>query len=95
MGWGGVGWFFLLDVAFLEDPSETKIKNHSHEIRLEKLVYMLFTRYIFSLTRYQNIEKPLKKTNVGPIWPGHPPESSRIPMNSYGGGEGGGGDKNL
>jgi len=44
---------------------------------------MLFTRYIFATTRYQNIEKPLQKTNCGPIWHGHPPESTRIPMNSF------------
>ena len=30
------GMFFLIEVAFLEDPSETKIQNHSHEIRFEK-----------------------------------------------------------
>ena len=41
-GWGGVGGVFLfLEVVFLEDPSETKIQNHSHEICLEKLVCML------------------------------------------------------
>ena len=47
---------FVFEVAFLEDPSETKIQNHSHEIRLEKLVCMLLLRYNFAVTRYQNIE---------------------------------------
>ena len=55
----------------------TKVfQNHSHEIRLEKLICMLFLRHNFAFTRYRNIEKPLKKTNFGPIWPGHPPESN-------------------
>ena len=40
-----VGFFAFFEVAFLEDPSETKIQNHSHEIRLEKILLMLFTRY--------------------------------------------------
>ena len=35
------GGFLFLEVVFLEDPSETKIQNHSHEICLEKLVCML------------------------------------------------------
>ena len=55
------GMFLFFEVAFLEDPSETKIQNHSHEIRLEKLVCMLFTRYVFAFTRYRNIETPLNK----------------------------------
>ncbi len=38
---GGVGDVFVFEVAFLEDPSETQIQNHSHEIRLEKLVCCL------------------------------------------------------
>ena len=72
-----VGCFCLFEVAFLEDPSETKIQNHSHEIRLEKLVCMLFLRHNFAFTWYHNIEKPLKKTISGPIWPGHRPEFTR------------------
>ena len=56
----------FLEVAFLEDPSEKQIQNHSHEIRLEKLVCVLFTRYSFVVTRYQHIEKPLKKPIVAP-----------------------------
>ena len=68
-----VGCFFF-EVAFLEDPSETKIQNHSHEIRLEKLVCMLFTRYNFALTQYQHIETPLKKDKFWPHWPAHRPE---------------------
>ena len=56
------GCFLLLfEVAFLEDPSETKIQNHSHEIRLEKLVCMLFPPCHFAITRYQNIEKTVEK----------------------------------
>ena len=55
-----VGWIcFCWEVAYLGDPSETKIQNHSHEIRLERLVCMLLTQYHFACTRYQNIEKPL------------------------------------
>jgi len=68
------GCFLLFEVAFLEDPSEPEIQNHSHEIRLEKLLFMLFLRPNFAVTPYQNIEKPLKKTISGPIWPGHRPE---------------------
>ena len=75
-----MGWILFLESAFLEDPSEKEIQNHSHEIRVEKLVCMLSLRYNFAFTRYQNIEKPLKKTIDGPIWPGHRPESSRTPM---------------
>ena len=56
----------FFEVAFLEDPSETKMQNHSHEIRLEKLVCTLLTRYNFAVTRYQNIEKPLTKNQ---FWP--------------------------
>ena len=50
---GAPNGFSFFEVAFLEDPSETKIQNHSHEIRLGKLVCMLFTRYHFAVTRYQ------------------------------------------
>ena len=84
----GAGDFSFGDVCFWEVPfhedlSENKIQNHSHEIRLEKLVCMLFTRYNFAVTPYQNMPKPLKKTIFCPICLGHRPEFTRIPMNSY------------
>ena len=80
----GTPFVFVFEVAFLEDPSETKIQNHSHEIRLEKLVWTLLTRYHFAITRYQNIEKLLEMTNIGPIWPGHRPAFTRIPYHHAG-----------
>ena len=81
---GGVEFCFFGSCLVRGSVEENKIQNHSHEIRLEKLVCMLFLPYHFAITRYHNIEKPLKKINYGTIWPGHPPESSRIPMNSSG-----------
>ena len=59
-GWGGVEWGgvdFFLEVAFLEDPSNKVVQDHSHEIRLKKLVWTLILPYYFAITRSQNIEK--------------------------------------
>ena len=60
--------------AVLEDPPNKVFQDHSHEIRLDKLVWTLILPYHFHITRYQHIVKPLKKTNFGSIWLGHPPE---------------------
>ena len=78
--WGPQWDVFFVEVAFLEDPPETKIQNHSHEIRLEKLVCILFTRCNFAFTRYQNIEKPLNKEQV---WLHLAWSSPRIHQKSY------------
>ena len=58
VGWGGVGWggSCFVEVAFLEDLSKKEVQNHSHEIRLGKLVCMLFLPYHVAITRYQHIE---------------------------------------
>jgi len=58
-GWGGVGWICFLGRCLSPGSVEKRIQNHSHVIRLEKLLLMLSLRHIFSLTRYQQIEKLL------------------------------------
>ena len=51
------GIFVFVKLPFSRIRRKQKCKNHSHEIRLEKLVWTLLTRYHFAIRRYQHIEK--------------------------------------
>ena len=82
--WGGVGCQRpekKKKVAFLEEWSKKVAQNHSHRIRLEKLVCLLTTPHRYVMARTQNINKPLKKRKIYQRWLGHPPESTTIHNN--------------
>jgi len=87
VGWRGGGppplnlpllGFVLRKLHFWEIGSTKDFQNHSHEIRLDKFVWTLTTLYPYAFARSQKIDKPLKKTAFGFIWPGHLPEFNRI-----------------
>ena len=94
LGAQGIPWEGTLEApsgshSFLKLPfSRIRRKQKSkttpmRSVSKSQYVCMLFLRYKFAVTRYQNIEKPLNKIHFGPIWPGHHPEFTRIPMTSY------------